>query len=62
MQRFVDKGWQADASANAVAGTKGANHGASFSHGLAVFQLTNKGLMAQADISGTKYWKSKKLN
>jgi lipid-binding SYLF domain-containing protein len=62
MERFVNKGWQADASANAVAGTKGSNHDASFSHGLAVFQLTNKGLMAQADISGTKYWKHKKLN
>ena len=34
----------------------------SFTGGLAVFQLTNKGLMAQADISGTKYWKAKKLN
>jgi lipid-binding SYLF domain-containing protein len=61
-QRFLDKGWQADASANAVAGTKGKNAGASFSNGLAVFQMTHKGLMAQADISGTKYWKHKKLN
>ncbi len=61
-RRFVDKGWHADASANAVAGTSGKNADASFSHGLAVFQLTNKGLMAQADVSGTKYWKHKKLN
>jgi lipid-binding SYLF domain-containing protein len=60
--RFPDKGWQADASANAVAGTKGKNADASFSNGLAVFQMTHKGLMAQADISGTKYWKHKKLN
>jgi len=60
--RFVTKGWQADASANAAAGTKGANETASFSNGVAVFQLTNKGLMAQADVSGTKYWKHKKLN
>jgi len=62
LQRFVDKGWKADAAANAVAGTAGKNVDASFSNGLAVFQLTNKGLMAQADISGTKYWKHKKLN
>ena len=61
-RRFVAKGWQADAAANAAAGTNGANVDASFSHGLAVFQLTNKGLMANADISGTKYWKNKKLN
>jgi lipid-binding SYLF domain-containing protein len=60
--RFVNKGWHADASANAVAGTSGKNYAATFTHGLAVFQLTNKGLMAQADIAGTKYWKSKKLN
>jgi lipid-binding SYLF domain-containing protein len=61
-RRFVDHGWQADASANAVAGTSGKNADATFTDGLAVYQLTNKGLMAQADISGTKYWKSKKLN
>jgi lipid-binding SYLF domain-containing protein len=62
LNRFVNKGWKADAAANAVAGTAGKNVDASFSNGLAVFQLTNKGLMAQADISGTKYWKHKKLN
>ena len=61
-RRFVDYGWQADASANAVAGTSGKNADATFSNGLVVYQLTNKGLMAQADISGTKFWKSKKLN
>lgn len=60
--RFVKKGWQADASAHAAAGTKGANEAASFNDGVAVFQLTYKGLMAQADVSGTKYWKHKKLN
>jgi lipid-binding SYLF domain-containing protein len=61
-EKFVNKGWQADASANAAAGTSGKNLPATFSDGLAVFQLTNKGLVAQADISGTKYWKNKKLN
>ncbi len=61
-ERFVNKGWQADLAANAVAGTSGKNAPATFTQGLAVFQMTNKGLMAQADISGTKYWKSKKLN
>ncbi len=60
--RFVTKGWHADANANAAAGTKGANETASFNDGVAIFQLTHKGLMAQADVSGTKYWKSKKLN
>lgn len=59
---FVEKGWQADASANASAGTKGVNAGATFNNGLAIYQITDKGLMLQADISGTKYWKNKKLN
>ena len=59
---FVDKGWQADASANAVAGKAGANAEATFRDGMAVYQLTDAGLMLQADIAGTKYWKAKKLN
>ena len=61
-ERFVDEGWEADASANAVAGPKGANAETSFRNGVAVFQMTRGGLMLQADISGTKYWASKKLN
>lgn len=61
-REFVENGWEASASANAVAGRAGANAGASFTNGMAVYQLTAAGLMLQADISGTKYWKSKKLN
>ncbi len=59
---FVDKGWTADASAQAAAGTEGANATAGFVNGIAVWQMTDKGLMASADISGTRYWKNKKLN
>ncbi|MDK1020575.1 MAG: hypothetical protein QGD90_02945 [Candidatus Hydrogenedentes bacterium] len=59
---FVEKGWEADANANAVFWKKGANAEASFRNGLAVYQLTGTGLMLQADIAGTKYWKNKKLN
>jgi len=61
-RNFVDVGWDASASANAVAGRAGANAEASFQNGLAVYTLTTAGLMLQADLSGTKYWKSKKLN
>ncbi len=56
---FVHEGWEADASANAVAGNKGANAEATFRNGMAVYQLTQAGLMLQADISGTKYWKTR---
>lgn len=60
--RFVEKGWQADASAQAAAGSEGANATTGFVNGIAVWQITDKGLMASADITGTKYWKNKKLN
>jgi lipid-binding SYLF domain-containing protein len=59
---FVDNGWQADATASAVAGESGAEAKAGFTNGLAIFQITDKGLMLHADIAGTKYWKNKKLN
>jgi lipid-binding SYLF domain-containing protein len=59
---FVEKGWKADASAQAAAGSDGANVGSSFHNGIAYYQITEKGLMASADITGTKYWKNKKLN
>jgi lipid-binding SYLF domain-containing protein len=59
---FVEKGWEANAAANAAVWDQGANVQARFVNGLAVYQLTDKGLMLQADISGTKYWKDGKLN
>lgn len=59
---FVENGWEADASANAAAGKHGANAEATFRNGMAFYQLTGAGLMLQADISGTKYWKDKDLN
>ncbi|HXV78028.1 MAG TPA: YSC84-related protein [Candidatus Polarisedimenticolaceae bacterium] len=59
---FVDKGWKAETGAQAAAGTKGASAEATFHDGLAIFKMNDKGLMASADVSGTKYWKNKKLN
>ena len=59
---FVEKGWQAEATASAVAGESGAEAKTDFSNGMAIYQITDKGLMAHADIAGTKYWKNKKLN
>ena len=59
---FVTSGWQADAGATASAGTNAAEVKTDFVNGLAIYQITEKGLMANADIAGTKYWKDKKLN
>ena len=75
---FVEKGWEVGAGADVTGGEKGtsakasatttgdaavaAHKSAVFSEGMAVFQFTEKGLMLQADISGTKSWKYDKLN
>jgi lipid-binding SYLF domain-containing protein len=59
---FVETGWQADATASAVAGQAGAEVKTDFVNGMAIYQITDTGLMALADIAGTKYWKNKKLN
>jgi lipid-binding SYLF domain-containing protein len=61
-RNFVEKGWQADAGATAAAGSKSADAKTGFVNGLAVYQMTEKGLMANVDIAGTKYWKHDKLN
>ena len=57
-QNFVNNGWQGDTQASAAAGTKGVSAESSFHDGMAIYVLTQKGLMANADVSGTKYWKS----
>jgi len=62
LKSFVESGWEAGGSAQASAGDKGANAGATFNNGIAIYQLTDKGLMASADINGTKYWKNDDLN
>ena len=59
---FVDTGWQADTQAGAAAGTSAASAESTFHGGIAIYQITETGLMASADVSGTKYWKNKKLN
>lgn len=62
LENFIYNGWQGDAAANAVAGTEGANVATTFTQGLAIYQLTESGLMLKADVSGTKFWVDKKLN
>ncbi len=61
-QQFLDGGWQGGAGASAAAGKEGANAAATFHDGVAVFVMTDKGLIANADVSGTKYWTADKLN
>ncbi|MBT8137615.1 MAG: hypothetical protein KJO54_11425 [Gammaproteobacteria bacterium] len=59
---FIDSQWLASSSANAVAGRNGANAEASFTNGLAVYQMTDAGLFLAADIAGARYWRANRLN
>jgi lipid-binding SYLF domain-containing protein len=61
-RNFVDKGWEAESGAGAAAGTAGANVNVDFRNGMASWVITKAGLIASADLSGTKYWQNDKLN
>ncbi len=66
MDKFVEKGWDAGAHADAAAkaGDKGAEASVEgdIRSGIEVFSMTESGLALQATIAGTKYWKDKDLN
>jgi len=63
---FIESGWQGGGQADAVA--KDNNQGEaiagsiSLSPDIELYQITSKGLAAQATIQGTKYWKDEDLN
>jgi lipid-binding SYLF domain-containing protein len=59
---FLDQGIEVGTSADAVLGEDGEHLGVRFVDGVAVYQLTEKGLKLTADITGTKYWKDSDLN
>jgi lipid-binding SYLF domain-containing protein len=60
--RFLSGGWDASTTAQAAAGKEGVTYTSSFVDGVAFYQLTEKGLMAQADVSGTRFWVADNLN
>jgi len=59
---FVRGGWDSAATAQAAAGTSGAQVSSTFFDGVAYFQLGRRGLMASADVSGTRFWMAEELN
>lgn len=59
---FVDKGWSADTDALAESGKEGAGLGVQLKNGVIVHNLTDKGLVLAASLTGTKYWKYDELN
>jgi len=63
---FINKGWEANAQADAAAKVdeKGKAYGGAIdvAPGIRLYQLTKSGLALQATIQGTKYWKDDELN
>jgi lipid-binding SYLF domain-containing protein len=59
---FVNNGWQAQGAADATAGKENVGGQTGFVNGMAVYQISGTGLMANVDLSGTKYFKDKDLN
>lgn len=59
---FVNKGWQADATAGATLGKTSLEAQAKFTNGMAYYQISETGIMLDANLTGTKYWKSEELN
>ena len=59
--KFVAGGWDSSATAEVAAGQEGIAVRSSFIDGVAFFQITEKGLMAHADVSGTKFWVTDEL-
>jgi lipid-binding SYLF domain-containing protein len=61
-ENFVNKGWQAQGAANATAGKEQVGGQTGFVNGMAIYQIGSTGLMANVDLSGSKYFKDKDLN
>lgn len=62
LDKFTAGGWDSSATAEAAAAKDGVAARATFMDGVAFFQITDKGLMAHADVTGTKFWVIDDLN
>jgi lipid-binding SYLF domain-containing protein len=65
LKKFVEEGWQfgGEASAVAKAGESGGSAGElEAAPGVVVYQLAKGGLIAQATVQGTRFWKDEELN
>jgi lipid-binding SYLF domain-containing protein len=56
LAKFATGGWDSSATAEAAAGQEGIAVRSSFINGVAFYQLTDKGLIAHADVTGTRFW------
>lgn len=66
LNQFITSGWQwgGEAEAAAKSGEKGgaATAAENIERGVDVYQFTESGVALSATVSGTKYWRDKKLN
>jgi lipid-binding SYLF domain-containing protein len=62
LNNFVSGGWDSAAAAKATAGSSAAGAQSDFFEGQKIYTLSDKGLMASADVSGTKFWADDDLN
>jgi lipid-binding SYLF domain-containing protein len=62
LKNFESGGWDSAAAAKATAGSSAAGAQADFFEGQKIYQISDKGLMASADVSGTKFWADDDLN
>jgi len=60
--QFVNKGWEAQGSASGTAGKAQGGAQTGFVNGMAIYQISSTGLMANVDLTGSKYFKDKELN
>jgi lipid-binding SYLF domain-containing protein len=61
-EEFINKGWDAGAGADAVAGKDDENLGLRLPDGTSIYKLNEKGIALSATLTGTKYWKWDELN
>ncbi|MGF1687067.1 hypothetical protein L4C36_10265 [Photobacterium japonica] len=55
-ERFITDGWEATSEVSAIAGGESAELTAKYNGGMAIYQIGEKGLLLDANISGSKYW------
>ncbi|MFR9721064.1 beta cell expansion factor BefA [Aeromonas diversa] len=60
-ERFVTQGWEATSEVGVVAGKESAELKGKYNGGMAIYQIGEKGLLLDANISGSKYWVDKDL-
>ena len=62
LKEFISGGWDSTAAAKATAGKDSAGVASDFFDDQIIYTLSDKGLMASADVSGTKFWADEDLN